>query len=171
MYKTVLCCQSKAAGNCTCNNKCRYAHRQDELQPISNHPLYKTILCRSYHNDGICNYSAKYKFIYELSERRVPTPGNASQQPVILVLYLNMTLKQFTQIQKSENTEQTKQLSSQNKSLNLPSESHHSFLESIEHQAQIPRMSSNHILNPSQFLNTTLCHSHVPTPIPTQTHS
>ena len=28
-------------GNCTYNNKCKYAHRQDELQPISNHPFLK----------------------------------------------------------------------------------------------------------------------------------
>ena len=83
-YKTVLCHQYEAMGNCMYNNKCRYAHRQDELQPISNHPLYKTILCRSYHNDGICNYRAKCKFIHELSEKRVPTPRKASQQPVIL---------------------------------------------------------------------------------------
>ena len=89
------------------------------------------------------------------------TSGKASQQPVILVLPSNMTLKQFTQIQKSENTEQTKQLSSQNKSVNLLSESQHSFLESIKHQAQIPTMSSDHLLNPSQFLSMPPCHSHV----------
>ena len=130
-----------------CNSKCRYAHGHNELQPISNHPLYKTILCRSYHNDEICNYGENCKFIHELSEKRVPTPGKASQQPIILVLPLNTTLKQFTQIQKSQNTEQTKQLSSQNKSVNLLSESQHSFLESIKHQAQIPTMSSDHLLS------------------------
>ena len=74
MYKTVLCHQYKATGNCMYNNKCRYTHRQDELQPISNHPLYKTILCRSYHNEGTCNYGAKCKFIHELSKKRVPNP-------------------------------------------------------------------------------------------------
>ena len=74
MYKTVLCHQYEAMGNCTYNTKCRYAHRQDELQPTSNHPLYKTILCRSYDNHGICNYWAKCKFIHELSKKRVPTP-------------------------------------------------------------------------------------------------
>ena len=89
------------------------------MKPISNHHLYKPILCRSYHNDGICNYGEKCKLIHELSKNRVPTPAKASQQPVILVLPLNATLKQFTQIQKSENTEQTKQLSSQKQSLNI----------------------------------------------------
>ena len=88
---------------------------------------YIKLLCRSYHNDGICNYGAKCKFIHELSEKRVLTPGEASQQSVILVLPSNTTLKKFMQIQKSENTEQTKQLSSQNKSVNLPSESQHFF--------------------------------------------
>ena len=88
---------------------CRYVHRQEELQPFSNHPLYKTIFFRSYHNDGICNYGAKCKFIHELSKKkRVPTLAKASQQPVTLVLPSNMTLKQFTQIQKSENMEQSK---------------------------------------------------------------
>ena len=94
--------------------------------------------------------------------KKSPNPqGKVSQQPAILVLPLNMTLKQFTQIQKSENMEQTKQLSSQNKSVILPSESQHSFLESIECQAQISTMSSNHLLNPNQFLSTTPCHSHI----------
>ena len=168
MYKTVLCHQYKATGNCTFNNKCRYAQGQDELQPISNHPLYKTILCRSYHNYRICNYGAKCKFMHELSEKRVPTPGKVSQQPVILVLPSNMTLKQFTQIQKSENMEQTKQLSSQNKSVNLLSESQHSFLESIKCQAKIPTMSSDHLLSMPP------CHSHVhtlPTLEPTSKNS
>ena len=31
MYKTVLCHQYEATGNCMYNNKFRYAHRQDEL--------------------------------------------------------------------------------------------------------------------------------------------
>ena len=95
--------------------------------------------------------------------RKSPDPGKVSQQPVILVLPLNTTLKQFTQIQKSENMEQTKQLSSQNKSVNLLSESQPSFLESIKCQAQIPTMSSDHLLNPNQFLSMPPCHSHVHT--------
>ena len=167
MYKMVLCHQYEATGNCTYNNKCSYAHGQDELQPISNHLSDKTILCRSYHNDRICNYRAKCKFIHELSEKRVPTPGKASQQPVILILPLNMTLKQFTKIQKSENTEQTKQLSSQNKSVNLLGESQHSFLESIKCQAQIPTMSSNHHATMSSMPP---CHSHIHT-LPTSKNS
>ena len=90
-------------------------------------------------------------------------PQENHHNPIILVLPLNTTLKQFTQIQKSENMEQTKQLSSQNKSVNLPSESQHSFLESIKCPAQILTMSSNHLLNPNQFLSTPPCHSHIHT--------
>ena len=66
-------------------------------------------------------------------------------------------------MQKSENMEKTKQLSSQNKSVNLSSESQHSFSESIKRQAQIPTMSSNHLLNPNQLLSMPPCHSHVHT--------
>ena len=97
MYKTVLCHQYKAMGNCTYKNKCRYAHGQNELQPISNHPLYKTILCRSYHNDRICNYGAKCKFVHELSEKRVLNPGKASPQPVILDQILDQIIKNWLQ--------------------------------------------------------------------------
>ena len=85
------------------------------------------------------------------------TQGKASQQHAILVFPSNTALKQFTQIQKSENMDQTKQLSSQNKSVNLLSESQHLFLESIKHQAQIPTMSSDHLLS------TRPCHYHIHT--------
>ena len=95
MYKTVLCHQYEAMGNCTCKNKCRYAHRQDELQPISNHPLYKTILFRLYHSDGICNYGVKCKFIHELSKKRLPNPVKASQQPVILDQILDQIIENW----------------------------------------------------------------------------
>ena len=147
-HTSLKCFSCPNIGTCTCLG---FIFSQHQLQPILNHPLHKTILCRSYHNDGICNYGVKCKFIHELSKKkRVPSPAKASQQPVILVLPLNMTLKQFTQIQKSENMEQTKQLFSQKKvaiSDNLPNESQHPFLESIECQAQIPTMSSDHLLN------------------------
>ena len=67
-YKTEMCNNWIEFGQCRYNNKCRFAHGEEELRVarrINSDKNWKSELCRNYHNDGTCSYGRRCHFIHE----------------------------------------------------------------------------------------------------------
>ena len=74
LYKTEACrWQWNGVGRCRYKGKCRYAHDDEDLRkPPDRGPLYKTVPCKNYGEDGMCPYGQRCRFIHV--EPEVPIP-------------------------------------------------------------------------------------------------
>lgn len=57
--------------------RCRYAHGQEELRPISRSNQYKTKTCKAYHEHGTCSYGIRCTFIHH------PSSADAAKNDLI----------------------------------------------------------------------------------------
>ena len=67
-YKTEMCNNWIEYGSCRYNEKCRFAHGEDELRVarrIKSEKKWKSELCRNYHSGGTCLYGRRCHFIHE----------------------------------------------------------------------------------------------------------
>lgn len=67
LYKTEICRSYEENGYCRYNEKCQFAHSEDELRHISRHPRYKTEICKTYWEEGTCPYGKRCCFIHKES--------------------------------------------------------------------------------------------------------
>jgi len=65
LYKTELCRSFSESGYCRYGLKCRFAHGEDDLRPVTRHKKYKTEMCKNFIKTGICPYGVRCRFIHE----------------------------------------------------------------------------------------------------------
>lgn len=61
--------------------KCRYAHGENELRHAPRHMLYKTQICRAYHDKGECPYGIRCTFIHGESYFTLPPANTVGLSP------------------------------------------------------------------------------------------
>ena len=64
-YKTELCKKFQSTGYCPYGEKCRFAHRKEELVTRIQGPNYKKEKCKSFFSKGYCNYGSRCKFQHD----------------------------------------------------------------------------------------------------------
>lgn len=57
LYKTELCRSAEETGECPYGPKCQFAHSLAELRTIDRHPRYKTEMCKTFWDHGMCEHS------------------------------------------------------------------------------------------------------------------
>lgn len=64
LYKTEMCRQFEENGFCKYQNRCQFAHSEEEMRCINRHPRYKTEICKSFWDNGQCAYGKRCCFIH-----------------------------------------------------------------------------------------------------------
>lgn len=65
LYKTELCKSWIDSGSCRYGHKCRFAHGEAELRPVTRPKKYKTEPCKTYSKTGSCPYGSRCRFIHD----------------------------------------------------------------------------------------------------------
>ncbi|XP_054162698.1 mRNA decay activator protein ZFP36L1-like [Oppia nitens] len=64
-YRTEICKNFMELGVCRFNDRCFYAHSDQDLRPITyKHKKYKTQLCRPFHTKGLCDFGPRCAYIH-----------------------------------------------------------------------------------------------------------
>ena len=64
-YKTEFCKKFQSTGRCPYGDKCRFAHRKEELVTRFQGPNYKKEKCKSFYEKGFCPYGSRCKFQHD----------------------------------------------------------------------------------------------------------
>jgi butyrate response factor 1 len=69
-FKTEMCVKFQQLGACPYGKRCNFAHGENELKPLSRHPLYKTRPCIPFIQTKKCPYGRRCNFIHSIGDPR-----------------------------------------------------------------------------------------------------
>lgn len=81
LYKTELCRSFTDTGYCRYGLKCRFAHGQPDLRPVTRHKRYKTEKCKNFARTGQCPYGVRCRFIHDSKEKDTLALSTSLQTP------------------------------------------------------------------------------------------
>ncbi len=109
LYKTKKCKRIDTPNGCKLGNKCGYAHSDEELLNVEDHPFYKKYLCTMYFVTGKCKYEGQCPFVHKMLpplESSFATPPTSTREsydsPQLLHECLNICKEKIYEFQTLE---------------------------------------------------------------------